>query len=155
VGEIMRKTIWALPLATALAMATGIPSASATATGTVSAINRYSSVDDTQTSGVTPTQVGDCIMFANLRVSRPTSTGFTKVRFIFNTSTKHTNHSDQWHNSWKIKDFNDQTIGTVNNIDGVQMPTANVAYLGEIDTSISMTTAQWLQIAQVVWTGSC
>jgi hypothetical protein len=150
----MRKIIWALPLATALAMAIGIPSASA-ATGTISAINRYSSVDDTQTSGVTPMQVGDCTMFASLRVGRPTPTGFTKVRFIFNTKTSHTNHFDQWHNSWKILDFGGRQIGTVNNIDGLQMPTVNVAYIGEVDTSISMTTSQWLQIAQVIWTGSC
>lgn len=139
---------------TALVTAIGIPSASA-ATGTISAINRYNSADDTQTSGVTPMQVGDCTMFATLRIGRPTPTGFTKVRFIFTTSTSHTNRFDQWHNSWKILDFGGQQIGTVNNIDGLEMPAVNVTYNGVVDTSISMTTSQWLNIAKVIWTGSC
>ncbi len=152
----MRKTIWALPLAAVLTTAIGVPSAYAdNATTTVSAINRYSSADDTQTSGVSPMQAGDCTMFGRLLVGRPASTGLTAVRFIFNTSTTHTNHFDQWHSTWKLLDFGGRQVGAIGNIDGVQMPAVNVAYLGEIDTSISMTTTQWLNIAKVVWTGSC
>ncbi len=43
----MRKTLWALPLATVLAVGIGVPSASA-ATRTITATNIYTAVDDTQ-----------------------------------------------------------------------------------------------------------
>jgi hypothetical protein len=149
----MRKIIWALPLATVLATAIGIPSASA-ATGTISATSSYSSADDTQTSGVSPMRVGDCTMFATLRVGRPIL-GFSKVRFLFETSTTHTTHADQWHNSWKIIDFGNRQVATVSSIDGLQMPAVNLAYDGEIDTSVPMTMSDWNNIAEVIWTGSC
>jgi hypothetical protein len=149
----MRKIIWALPLATVLAMAIGIPSASA-ATKTISATSSYSPADDTQVSGVAPMLAGDCKMVASLRVSRPIG-GFSKVRFLFDTWTTHTTGSDQWHNSWKIIDFGNRQVATVSTINGLQMPVVNQPYDGEIDTSVPMTVSDWFNIAEVIWTGSC
>jgi Tfp pilus assembly protein PilW len=162
--EIMRKIIWALPLATVLATAIGIPSASAAtgtihpfgnATGTLSAIDRYSSADDTQTSSVSPMQVGDCTMYATLSVGRPNSNGLSKVTFSFDTLTSHTSKFDQWHNSWKFLDNTGRQIGAVNVVDGVQMKTVNHDYIDEINTSTPMNFTDWSRIATVTWTGSC
>ena len=149
----MRKIIWALPLAIVLTVGIGVPSASA-ATRTITATNSYSSFDDTQDTTVI-LQAGDCSMFGSLHVGRPNAAGVAEVHFSFNTETSHTNHFDQWHNSWKIVGFGNQPIATVNNIDGVQMSTVGRWYPGHSDTTVSMTTSQWLNIAAVDWTGSC
>lgn len=152
----MRKTIWALILATALAMAMaiGIPSASA-ATTTTSANNYYLSGNDTQNTNVSPMHAGDCTMYGVLTFSRPNAAGIARMRFDFNTATSHTTHFDQWHNLWKIVGFGNQPIATLDTIDGFRMSTENHYYGGGIDTTISMTTSQWLNIARVTWTGSC
>ncbi len=149
----MHKTLWALPLATVLAVGIGVPSASA-ATQTIRATNYYSSYDDTQVTTAIM-DAGDCGMFGSLRVGRPNATGLAKAQFFFNTDTSHTKHFDQWHNSWKIVGFGNQPIATVKNVDGVKMYTVGQYYPGEIDTTVSMTTTQWLNIAAVDWTGSC
>jgi hypothetical protein len=148
------KTIWALSLATALATAVGIPSAYA-ATGTVFADDQYFDSPQTQFSVVAPMHVGDCSMFGNLYLSRPDATGFTKVRFVFTTSTTRTSHFDQWHNSWRFLDAAGQQVGALDTIDGLRMPIINHNYWGEIDTGISMTPNQWASITRVAWTGDC
>ena len=152
----MRKIIWALPLATALAMAVGVPSASADSiTRTISVPDHYISSTDTQYSSVTGMHVGDCTMHGDLYLSRPYSSGETSVRFDFATSTSHTSNFDQWHNSWKFLDSSGRQVGAAGTIDGLRMPTANVTYDGEINTTISMTASQWARIATVAWTGEC
>ena len=157
----MRKIIWALPLATALAMAVGVPSESADSTTTsIYGTTRYEPSTDTQLSYVAPMHAGDCSMFGNLYVSRPNSAGFANVRFYFTTSTSHTNNFDQWHNSWKFYDSFGQPVdasGTiaVGTIDGLRMPRVNVNYVGEIDTTIKMNGNQWDNIKNVLWTGAC
>lgn len=149
----MRKTLWALPLATALTMAIGVPAASA-ATGSTTVNNFYAAGDDTQNTYVAPLQTGDCTQFGELIISRPAD-GVARVRFLFNTKTTRTKHYDQWRNSWKITGFGNQPIATLGTIDGARMSTINQFYSGEIDTTVSMTTSQWLNIATVTWTGSC
>ncbi len=94
-------------------------------------------------------------MFAILTIGRPTAAGVAKVRFVFNTKTSKTSNYDEWHNSWNIVGFGNQQIATVNTIDGFRMSTINQWYPGEIDTTVSMSTTQWLNIAAVDWTGSC
>jgi hypothetical protein len=150
----MRKTIWALALATVLAMGIGVPTASA-ATRTVTVASRYVSEDDTQNTNVAPLKAGDCTMYGQLIVDRPAADGFAEVRFGFRTKTSHTSNFDQWHNSWKIMGRGNQPIVTLDTIDGLRMPTVNQDYVGEIDTVVSMTTSQWLNIAAVTWIGSC
>jgi hypothetical protein len=150
----MRKTLWALPLATALMMTIGVPAASA-ATGSTTAPNYYGAGEDTQNTHVAPLQTGDCTEFGQLSIFRPAADGVARVRFLFNTKTSRTKHYDQWHNSWKVVGFGNQTIATLGPIDGARMSTVNQFYAGEIDTTVSMTTSQWLNIATVTWTGSC
>jgi hypothetical protein len=160
----MRKTIWALPLAAVLAAAIGIPSASA-ATGTIrpanssttttTAADTYNSANDTQNSSVSPMQAGKCTLYGNLSLSRPTTAGRTNVRFSFTSVTSSTTNYDQWHSSWKFIDFDGRQTGTLSVIDGFRMPSVNVGYAGEIDTSIPMSISDWGLIAKVVWTGSC
>jgi hypothetical protein len=150
----MRKIIWALPLATALAMAVGVPSASA-ATTQIYGTTGYTSTSDEQWSYVAPMHAGDCNMFASLFVSRPNSDGFAKVHFHFVTSTSRTSNFDQWHNSWKFLDRDGRQITTLGILDGLRMPTVNVTYDGAIDTTIKMTTNQWASIGNVLWTGDC
>jgi hypothetical protein len=160
----MRKTIWALPLAAVLATAIGIPSASAasgtihpadSSTGTITAVDHYNSADDTQTSSVSPMKVGDCTLYGTLSLSRPTTAARTNVRFSFTSLTSSTKVFDQWHSSWKFIGFDGRQIGTLSVIDGFRMPTVNVGYSGEIDTSIPMSLIDWSLIAKVVWTGLC
>jgi hypothetical protein len=93
----MRKTLWALPLATALAMTIGAPVASA-ATGSTTVSNHYYSGEDTQNTYVAPLQTGDCTEFGELSIFRPGADGIARVRFLFNTKTSRTKHYDQWHN---------------------------------------------------------
>ena len=150
----MRKAIWALPLATALAMGLGVPSASA-ATRTTTVTSHYISSDDTQNTNVAPLLAGDCTMYGILVVGRPAANSVAKVRFVFSTWTSHTDRFDQWHNSWRILGFGNQPIATLDTIDGFRMSKVNQSYSGEIDTTVSMTTSQWLNIAAVTWTGSC
>lgn len=150
----MRKTIWALALATVLAMGIGVPTASA-ATRTITVNSRYVPVNDIQISNVAPMLAGDCTLFGELIVDRPGTDGIASVRFIFNTKTSHTNHFDQWHNSWKIMGRGNQPIVTLDTIDGLRMSQVNHNHFGEIDTTVPITTSQWLNIAAVTWIGSC
>ncbi|BEP16374.1 hypothetical protein acdb102_46850 [Acidothermaceae bacterium B102] len=152
----MRKTIWALPLAFIATMAIGIPSASA-ATGTVAGYDHFDSPNQTQVSSVFPMNVGDCTMFANLRIRRPNSAGIAQVQFEFNTSTTYTTTFDQWHSSWKIYSagYGSLPVATVGKTDGVRMPTANVSHYGVINTTVAITLNQWFNISAVTWTGSC
>lgn len=152
--KIMRKTLWALPVATVLAMSIGVPTASA-ATRTLTVNSHYVSASDTQNSDVVHMTAGDCFMDGSLIVGRPAGNGLAKIRFTFNTRTSHTNHFDQWHNSWKIVGFGNQPIATVNTLDGFRMFVVNEDYSGEIVTSVPMTPNQWLNMAAVTWTGSC
>lgn len=151
----MRKTLWALALAPVLAVGIGVPSASAAPpTTTITATNSYSSFDDSQGTHVIMS-AGDCGMFGGLKVFRPNAAGVAQARFSYLTDTSHTNNFDQWHNSWKIVGFGNQPIATIGNIDGVKMFTVGQWYPDHADTTVSMTTSQWLQIAAVEWTGSC
>ena len=150
----MRKALWVLPLAAVLAMGLGVPSASA-ATRTITVNSRYDSQTDSQYTNVAPMLAGDCTMYGDLSVERPQTGGYTIVRFRFSTWTSHTTHFDQWHNSWKIVGFGNQPIVTLDTIDGFRMSSVDQTYTGEIDTSVKMTTSQWLNIAAVTWSGSC
>ena len=102
-----------------------------------------------------PLHAGDYTEFGFLSIFRPSATGFARVRFQFNTKTSRTKHFDQWHNSWKITGFGNQPIASLGPIDGFRMSTVNQFYSGEIDITVAMTTSQWLNIANVTWTGSC
>src|SRR4051794_14566728 len=123
----MRKAIWALPVATVLATAIGIPTAYA-ATGTLVRTDQYDQSTDSQISWVSPMHVGDCDVWGNLIVGRPASNGIAKVRWVFTSSTSHTNNFDQWHNSWKFLDSGGRQVGTLGTVDGLRMPDAGVFY---------------------------
>ncbi|MEP7161755.1 MAG: hypothetical protein ABI746_11735 [Dermatophilaceae bacterium] len=153
----MRKTLWALPLATALAMGIGgIPNASASSTTrSITVNNRYDSTGDSQVTNVAPIKAGDCTMYGILAVHRPNpSISRADVTFTSNTWTSHTTNYDQWHTSWNFHTFGGSAIAPLETIDGRRMKT-NQTYFTTIEWTVPMTVSQWENISQVTWTGAC
>ena len=88
-------------------------------------------------------------------LSRPGPSALTFIRFSFRTLTSHTATSTSGTTGGSSSNCRRRQVGASDTLDGLRMPTANVNYVGEIDTTISMTASQWASIRYVQWTGAC
>jgi len=149
----MRKAIWALPLATALAVAVGSPVAYAATSQNTQPIHFNQSADSQFTSNTM--HAGDCSMDAQLAIDHPSPSGSARVHFIFVTSTSHTTNFDQWHSTWAFLRPDGAELARIGPIDGLRMNLVNHTYTGQIDTVVSFSEATWRAMTQAVWIGSC
>ena len=110
------------------------------------------------TSSAPDLRVGDCIMLGNgsarLTITAPVG-GVADISWTGTAETTQTHSADIWHDTFTFKDFNGNTLGQSQRLDGPPMSVIGKFYSWTVPGQVNISSSNFAAIRQVTWKSEC